>query len=91
MIADSLYGPWTTIGSGKRIAGVWSLDGLNLPTGQNVYIRARGYYGTNAGSMTESILQFYLEKSAIRVVKTATPTSQLTRSLQIAHQHRVLC
>ena len=73
-VSDSLYGPWTVLGSGQRIAGGWSLDGLDFPVGQNVYIRARGYYGTGAGSMTESILQFYLEKAIIQVTNTADPS-----------------
>src|SRR5256885_1949692 len=33
----------------------WSLTGLNLPTGQNIYIRARGYYRGGYENASESI------------------------------------
>jgi hypothetical protein len=37
---------YTPLGAGTRIAGGWELSGLVLPFGQNIFIRARGYYGT---------------------------------------------
>jgi hypothetical protein len=73
-ISDSLYGSWTMLGNGMRTTGGWVLDGIDLPVEQNLYIRARGYYGTNASSMTETILQFYLEKPSILVAILTKPS-----------------
>ena len=33
-----------SLGNGTAAGSNWTLTGLNLPTGQNIYIRARGYY-----------------------------------------------
>jgi uncharacterized delta-60 repeat protein len=42
----------------------WSLTGLNLQTGQNIYVRARGYYQTGglgtSGNIMESVKNAYL-------------------------------
>jgi uncharacterized delta-60 repeat protein len=73
-VSDSPDGSWMLLGSGVRTASGWILDGLNFPVGQNLYIRARGYYGSNAGSMMEIIIQFYLEKPSILVSITAEPS-----------------
>ena len=35
---------YTLLGNGTAAGSNWTLTGLNLPTGQNIYIRARGYY-----------------------------------------------
>src|SRR5439155_12584908 len=35
---------YTPVGNGTAFGSDWILSGLNLPTGQNIYIRARGYY-----------------------------------------------
>ena len=35
---------YTPLGNGTAAGNNWTLTGLNLPTGQNFYIRARGYY-----------------------------------------------
>ena len=35
---------YTPLGNGTAAGSNWTLTGLNLPTGQNIYIRARGYY-----------------------------------------------
>jgi hypothetical protein len=46
----------------------WILTGLNLPTGQNIYIRARGYYRSGfqngSESTTESVRNAFLTLSA---------------------------
>ena len=41
---------YTPLGNGTAAGSNWTLTGLNLPTGQNIYIRARGYY--RSGSKT---------------------------------------
>src|SRR5207237_151726 len=35
---------YTALGNGTAAGSNWTLTGLNLPTGVNFYIRARGYY-----------------------------------------------
>ena len=35
---------YTPLGNGTAAGNNWILTGLSLPTGQNIYIRARGYY-----------------------------------------------
>jgi hypothetical protein len=61
----------------KRIAGDWQLSGLALPLGQNLFIRARGYYATGdhsgSGSVVESVRNVYLTQApAIISANTAT-------------------
>jgi uncharacterized delta-60 repeat protein len=47
----------TFLGNGTVAAGGWILTGLNLPTGQNLYIRARGYYRSGFYNGSESIAE----------------------------------
>ena len=35
---------YTSLGNGTATGSNWTLTGLNLPNGQNIYIRARGFY-----------------------------------------------
>ena len=55
---------YTPLGNGTAAGSNWTLAGLNLPTGQNIYIRARGYYSGglhNASeSMTESVRNAFI-------------------------------
>ena len=55
---------FTPLGEGTRISGGWELTGLALPRGQNLFIRAHGYYGTgwysSSGSLIESVRNAYL-------------------------------
>ena len=55
---------YTFLGNGAPSGTSWNLTGLNLPTGQNFYIRARGYYrsGRNNGSesITDSVRNAFL-------------------------------
>ncbi|MFN0279867.1 MAG: cohesin domain-containing protein [Pyrinomonadaceae bacterium] len=59
---------YTAVGSGTASGSNWILTGLNLPTAQNLHIRARGYYrsGYNNGSesSTESVRNAYLVPGA---------------------------
>jgi uncharacterized delta-60 repeat protein len=54
---------YTPLGDGTPAGSNWALTGLNLPSGQNLYIRARGYYSgglRNASqSITESVRNAY--------------------------------
>ena len=54
---------YTALGDGARIPGGWQLGDTWLPTGQKVYVRARGRsfggtYSTSSG-IVESVAQFY--------------------------------
>jgi uncharacterized delta-60 repeat protein len=60
---------YTFLGNGTTAAGDWTLTGLNLPTGQNLYIRARGYYRSGKGS--ESIQESV--RNAFLTSQVATP------------------
>jgi uncharacterized delta-60 repeat protein len=57
---------YTFLGNGSRqgASNTWTLTGLNLPLGQNFYIRARGFYrgGVASGSegITESVRNVFL-------------------------------
>jgi uncharacterized delta-60 repeat protein len=56
---------YTPLGNGTPQSGSsnWILTGLNLPTGQNIYIRARGYGGSapsGSESMIESVRNAFL-------------------------------
>jgi len=48
---------YTPLGNGTASGSNWILTGLNLPTGQNFYIRARGYYGSGQYNGSESITE----------------------------------
>jgi uncharacterized delta-60 repeat protein len=56
---------YTFLGAGTRVGTTsnFSLGGLNVPAGQNILIRARGFYRSGNGgseSMTESVKNVYL-------------------------------
>ncbi|MFZ3375952.1 MAG: dockerin type I domain-containing protein, partial [Chthoniobacterales bacterium] len=55
---------YTPLGNGTATGSNWTLTGLNLPAGENFYIRARGYYrsGYRNGSenITESVRNAFL-------------------------------
>ena len=55
---------YTFLGNGTATGSNWSLTGLNLATGQNIYIRARGYHRSGdlngSESITESVRNAYL-------------------------------
>ena len=48
---------YTPLGNGTAAGSNWTLTGLNLPTGQNIYIRARGYYRSGFHNGSESITE----------------------------------
>ncbi len=55
---------YTILGEGTRITNGWQLSSLSLPVGQNIFIRARGYYPSGkqngSGSVLETISNIYL-------------------------------
>lgn len=58
---------YTPLGNGTPAGSNWTLTGLNLSTGQNLYIRARGFYRggylTGSESITESVRNVFLGPS----------------------------
>ncbi len=66
---------YTHLGNGTADGSNWSLTGLSLPTSQNFYIRARGYYSTGlfvgSGSIAESVRTAFF---APPPTPTPTPT-----------------
>jgi uncharacterized delta-60 repeat protein len=58
---------YSPLGSGAASGIAWTLTGLSLPTGQNLYIRARGYYRSGylngSESITESVRNVFLTPS----------------------------
>jgi uncharacterized delta-60 repeat protein len=66
---------FTPLGQGTLAGSSWTLAGLNLPTGQNFYIRARGYYRVNGSqSITESVRNVFFPGPAPTPTPPATPT-----------------
>ncbi len=55
---------YTPLGNGTAAGSNWILTGLSLPIGQNIYIRARGYYRggffNGSESITESVRNVFL-------------------------------
>jgi uncharacterized delta-60 repeat protein len=55
---------YTLLGNGAPSGSGWTLTGLSLPTGQNIYIRARGYYSggfeNGSGSIAESVRNAFI-------------------------------
>ncbi len=65
------YVNYTPLGNGSASGSNWTLTGLNLATGQNLYIRARGYYRGGLNNGSESI------QESVRNVFLATPQPRL--------------
>jgi uncharacterized delta-60 repeat protein len=73
---------YTFLGNGTTAGSNWVLTGLSLSTGQNIYIRARGYYRSGlyngSESITESIRNVFLVESTPTPTPTPTPTATAT-------------
>lgn len=65
---------YTSLGHGTSIGSNWTLTGLDFPTGQSLYIRARGYqrggHQNGSESITESVRNVFIPVPA----STPTPT-----------------
>jgi uncharacterized delta-60 repeat protein len=48
---------YSPLGNGTAAGSNWTLSGLNLPTNQHFYLRARGYYRTGSRNGSESITE----------------------------------
>ena len=73
---------YTLLGNGSVAGSNWTLTGLSLPTDQNIYIRARGYYhsGTNnaSHSITESVRNAFVSPQAAQPLNLSTRLRVLT-------------
>ena len=76
-----IYGP---LGVGTRITGGWRLSGVTLPSNQNVFLRARGFFRTgycnSSGSIVESVREVFLPPSINTVMTAPPPGSTLASS-----------
>ena len=71
---------YTPLGNGTPAGNNWTLTGLSLPTGQNFYIRARGYYRSGFQNGSESITE-----SVRNAFITAAPLQLATAVSRKAH------
>jgi uncharacterized delta-60 repeat protein len=73
---------YTSLGNGTAAGSNWTLTGLSLSTGQNFYIRARGYYRSGyvngSESITESVRNAFIAGPTGTPTPTATPTAAPT-------------
>ena len=65
---------YTPLGNGTAAGSNWTLTGLSLPTGQNFYIRARGYYRSGFHNGSESITESVRNAFIAGPAPTPTPT-----------------
>ena len=71
---------YTLLGHGTAAGSNWALTGLNLPTGQNIYIRARGYYSSDGNSGSDSITESIRNAFLPGATPTPTPAPTITPS-----------
>ncbi len=68
---------YSPLGDATLTGSGWVLTGLNLPIGQNFYVRARGYYPSayvsGSGSITESVRNAFLAGPVATPTPTASP------------------
>ena len=73
---------YTPLGNGTAAGNNWTLTGLNLPSGQNFYIRARGYYHSGyqngSESTTESVRNAFVPIQAAQAINLSTRMRVLT-------------
>lgn len=80
---------YTPLGNGRPSGDNWVLDGLNLPTGHNIYIRARGSYHSGYQDSAENIIEFVQNaflpgpSATPSPTATATPTSTATATATV--------
>ncbi len=71
---------YTALGNGTAAGSNWTLTGLNLSTGANFYIRARGYYSSGylngSESLTESVRNAAIP-NPVPAISSISPTSAI--------------
>jgi uncharacterized delta-60 repeat protein len=68
---------YTPLDSGTASGSNWTLTGLSLQTGQNIYVRARGYYRSGYTSGSESIAE------SVRNVFLVPPLANISTRLLV--------
>jgi hypothetical protein len=80
---------YASLGNGIPAGSNWTLTGLNFSTGQNFYIRARGYYRSGwqngSESITESVRNVFLPAPTPTPSATPTPTPLVNISGAISY------
>ena len=69
---------YTPLGNGTAVGSNWTLTGLSLPLGQDIYIRARGYYRSGYFNASESITESV--RNAF-ITLAPTPAAVVSRKL----------
>ncbi|MDB6020699.1 MAG: hypothetical protein JWQ04_556, partial [Pedosphaera sp.] len=69
---------YSSLGNGTAAGSNWTLAGLNLPTGQNIYIRARGYHRSGDSNGSESITESV--RNAFLILPDTQPRLSIQRS-----------
>ncbi len=69
---------YAPLGDGTPAGNNWMLTGLNLPIGQNIYIRARGYHRSGQDNGSESITESVRYGPAGPPVPTPSPSPTVT-------------
>jgi len=67
---------YSALGNGTASGSNWTLTGLNLPTGQNIYVRARGYYRSGYFNGSENITESVRN---VFITLPPTPTAVVSR------------
>jgi uncharacterized delta-60 repeat protein len=73
---------YTSLGIATATGSNWTLTGLNLLTGQNIYIRARGYFRTGLSNHSESITESV--RNAFFVPPAITSANNTTFAVGVA-------
>ena len=69
---------YTPLGNGTGAGNDWVLTGLSLPTGQNIYLRARGYYRSGYQNGSESIAESVRNAFIVAPLQLTTAVSRKT-------------
>jgi len=76
---------YTPLGTGTAAGSNWFLTGLNLPTGQNVYVRARGFYSSGGSNSCQGIA----ESVRNAFIPGPTPTPAAAQPINLSTRMRV--
>ncbi len=74
---------YSPLGNGTAAGSNWTLTGLSLATGQNIYIRARGYYRSGYENGSESIMEsvrdaFIVPQPLLKIQRSASTNVMLS-------------
>jgi uncharacterized delta-60 repeat protein len=84
---------FTSLGNGTAVSSSWSLSALSLPSDQNFYVRARGFYrsgyANSSGSITESVRYAFLKPLRISAVTRSSNDFVVTFDAVIGSTYRL--